>query len=151
MKTILKSTLIALFIFILPANFQAQSEDTVSLSKNSIYADLSIGLVSHIAISYERKIFSKNKISLFGRIGAAGSGVFWSDSGIGGLVAFTMLTGKKNSHFELSAGSFLVTDGNHYIHPLVNIGYRYQKPKGGLMFKVYIGSVAIGAGLGYAF
>jgi hypothetical protein len=71
-----------------------------------------------------------------------------------GLATITMLTGKRNSHFELNTGTFIVSDSddtNSGVYPLLAMGYRYQKPSGGFVFKTKIGILGLGIGLGYAF
>jgi hypothetical protein len=35
--------------------------------------------------------------------------------------------------------------------PLIDVGYRYQKPDRGLIFKAKIGILGVGFGVGYAF
>ncbi|MCC6691555.1 MAG: hypothetical protein IT235_08495 [Bacteroidia bacterium] len=64
------------------------------------------------------------------------------------------LIGKKNNHFDANVGAaFLALKESvfHFLLPLVNIGYRYQRPEGGIIFKSYIGTEGLGLGLGYAF
>ena len=38
-----------------------------------------------------------------------------------------------------------------FIFPLFNIGYRYQKPSGGFIFRLNAGIYSFGLSLGYAF
>jgi hypothetical protein len=80
--------------------------------------------------------------------------IFLSLGGPGGLAAITMLTGKNNKHFELNGGVFVVIasrDFNMFYFPILDLGYRYQKPEGGFLFKAKVGISGIGIGLGYAF
>ena len=42
------------------------------------------------------------------------------------------------------------TDGV-FIFPIFNIGYRYQKPSGGFIFRANVGALSTGLSLGYAF
>ena len=69
-----------------------------------------------------------------------------------------MITGKANHHFEFSAGAFFgyesATPNVHaelFVLPLLDLGYRYQKPGKGFMFRAKAGILSIGIGLGYAF
>jgi hypothetical protein len=83
-----------------------------------------------------------------------------------------MISGSMNNHFEADLGiAFLfketVTvdalgyDPDEEAIPvpskikgsifIFNLGYRYQKPDGGILFRTYIGLQGIGIGLGYAF
>jgi hypothetical protein len=63
-----------------------------------------------------------------------------------------VLTGNKNWHFELNASLFSGKEGTDAITlQLIVIGYRYQKPVGGFVFKVKIEFLNIGFGVGYAF
>ena len=54
---------------------------------------------------------------------------------------------------EFNLGIFSGKDNNDpFILPLLDVGYRYQKPEGGLIFKVKAGILGIfSVGLGYAF
>lgn len=154
-STFLKSTvLIGIFILCSQSFIQAQSYENIELSKNNVYLDFNPGLVSQLSINYERQIHSGDKVSWYGRYGGGVSSIFLDESGPSGLGAFTMLTGKKNSHFELNAGAIIGWDISWrqlFAAPLFNIGYRYQKPKGGIIFRANTGILAVGISLGYAF
>ena len=92
---------------------------------------------------------------------------------MGRVGAITMLTGKKNNHFELNAGGFLGIEkttrynSSYYqqlynvpqrevsyypfVFPIFNVGYRYQKPEGGFIFRANAGFISLGLSFGYAF
>lgn len=92
-----------------------------------------------------------------------------SQSGSGGLLGITMLTGGGNHHFEVNASTFLgsfkteISPGifgqscegfdDEWTSPLpvVDLGYRYQKPGQGFIFRAKIGNFGLGIGLGVAF
>jgi hypothetical protein len=142
----------------------------IDLTKNNIYAEGHVGLFTKFALNYERQISSGEKVSWYGRLGGGWGadfsyGIFAETSAWGGLGTITMLTGKKNSHFELNAGAFFSpkgevslgfamgdsnTDGV-FIFPIFNIGYRYQKPSGGFIFRANVGAISTGLSVGYAF
>ena len=88
---------------------QNEPNTKIDLPKNNIYGELHVGLFSQGVMNYERQIYSGEKISLYGRLGGGYGGIFeWEgDFGWGGSGAITMLTGKKNNHFELNGGCFL--------------------------------------------
>ena len=151
MKSRFRILIIALVLSYWPNILHAQSTDPTSLSKNHIFMGVSVGLVSQAAVNYERKIYSGEKISWYGRLGAGGSALFWTNEGLGGLAAITMLTGKGNGHFEFSAGGFIGGGYETFINLVLNVGYRYQKPNRGFIFRTFAGPVAIGIGAGYAF
>ena len=70
------------------------------------------------------------------------------------LGALTILVGESNNHFELNGGVFVgqgTTYDKSFLLPFGNIGYRYQKPEGGFIFKAKLGVLGLGFGLGYAF
>jgi len=110
-----------LFITILTFGFtlSAQTTDTNELSKNSVYLDTGLGYGGQVSINYERQIYSGEKLTWFGRLGAGAAYKWTSDDdvslGPGGLTAITMLTGKRNHHFELNAGTFIVSDSDENI------------------------------------
>ena len=125
------------------------------LSKENIYAEAHIGLFTEIGLNYERQIYSGGKISWYSRLGG-GYGliihdIFSTTEGWGGLGAITMLTGKYNNHFELNAGAFIGNGGYTFIYPIFNVGYRFQKPDGGFIFRANAGIVSLGLSFGYAF
>tara|TARA_Y100000766_G_C18598344_1_gene455370 strand:- start:40 stop:546 length:507 start_codon:yes stop_codon:yes gene_type:complete len=150
------------------------------LEKNNVYAEAHVGIISQVVMNYERQIYSGEKVSWYGRLGG-GYGVNYSDGlfddklGWGGLAAISLLTGKKNNHFELNVGAFLgfdkLTDADlwdespdaipnqvvteltfeKFISPILNIGYRYQKPDGGFIFRANAGIISLGLSIGYAF
>ena len=126
----------------------SQSSEQITLSNNSIYFDMSAGLASQVSINYERGFYFGEKVSWLGRIGIGEAGALGGASGGGVIGAITMLTGKKNNHFELNTGVFIVQD-NGYL--LLDIGYRFQKPEGGFIFKTHLGSLGAGIGVGFAF
>ena len=141
---------------------QNEPNTKIDLPKKNIYGELHVGLFSQGVMNYERQIFSGKTVSWYGRLGGGyGAWVVWGgDFGWGGLGAITMLTGKKNNHFELNAGGFLgtdgegflgIVDGEAFIFPIFNVGYRYQKPEGGFIFRANAGIISLGLSFGYAF
>ena len=136
----------------------------IDLSMNNIYAELHIGLFTQVVLNYERQIYLGEKVSWYGRLGLGYGGMIdgidGGFGGWGGLGAITMLTGKKNNHFELNAGSFFgynaidwfeVDKDEPFIFPIFNVGYRYQKPDGGFIFRANAGIISLGLSIGYAF
>ena len=150
-------------LMLIPVLLFGQNEPNtkIDLPKKNIYGEAHIGLFSEASLNYERSIYSGEKISWYGRLGGGWGGkVEWGgDFGWGGLGAITMLTGKKNNHFELNAGGFLGLDcpcvigkdGEAFIFPIFNVGYRYQKPEGGFIFRANAGIISLGLSFGYAF
>jgi len=132
---------------------QEQETEQIEFSKNSIYGDLSAGLIIEASINYERQMFSGSKVNWYGRLGFGYSEMFWSAGGYGGSAAITMFTGKRNGHFECNAGVFAGVDkfNDFLILPIANIGFRYQKPTGGFIFRTYAGYLILGVSIGYAF
>ena len=125
-----------------------------------------------IALNFEAKFFStpSEKVHLYGRVGYLFlDGSKFSFEGCdnqleGRTLSITFLKGKKNHHFEANSGVFIAyirdshghggscdEDNGPTIKPYAEVGYRYQKPEGGFIFRAKIGIFAIGVGLGYAF
>ena len=144
---------------LIPVLLTGQNEPNtkINLPKKNIYGELHVGLFSQGVMSYERQIFSGKTVSWYGRLGGGYGGwlePFSADYGWGGLGAITMLTGKKNNHFELNAGAFLGFEDTYneaFIFPIFNVGYRYQKPEGGFIFRANAGIISLGLSFGYAF
>ena len=140
----------------------------IDLTKNSFYIETQLGFFPQLVLNYERQISSNKKVNWYGRIGG-GYGANLTDffngpEGFGGLCAITMTTGKKNKHFEFNAGAFLGYEPTlqsaivrrdityePFLLPILNIGYRYQKPGSGFVFRANVGFPSIGVSFGYAF
>ena len=146
-------------LMLIPVLLTGQNEPNtkINLPKKNIYGELHVGLFSQGVINYERQIFSGKTVSWYGRLGGGYGGwlePFSAEYGWGGLGAITMLTGKKNNHFELNAGGFLGFEDTYneaFIFPIFNVGYRYQKPEGGFIFRANAGIISLGLSFGYAF
>lgn len=121
----------------------------------NLYAEASAFPGMQASINLEKRISSGEKVTWYGRVGGGVAGIMMSETGGPGmLVAVTMLTGKENNHFEINGGAFFgksTEKDNMYFLPLIDFGYRYQKPEGGFIFKAKAGFLGIGIGLGYAF
>ena len=147
---------------------QNEPNTKIDLPKNNVYAEAHFGLFIQGVMNYEKQIYSGEKISLYGRLGGGYGGilVWMGDFGWGGLGAITMLTGKKNNHFELNGGCFLGIAKGHWDYstnggplefyyafpvPIFNVGYRFQKPEGGFIFRANAGLISLGLSFGYAF
>ncbi|RIH64546.1 hypothetical protein D1164_14415 [Mariniphaga sediminis] len=149
---------IILFIGILLLLLCNQSEARITtateLSKVNLYADFGFHFAGQASINLERQIYSGEKTTWYGRGGVGTAGIIMANGGFGALGAITMLTGKGNKHFEINGGTFIGKDTEHdeiFVYPLIDFGYRYQKPEGGFIFKAKLGFLGIGIGLGYAF
>ena len=160
----MKKFLIPFFLLSLtPFILKAQSPDTLQKSKNNLYFEFGTSLiVSSISLNYERHFFTSEseKINLYARGGYAGAAVFWGHVGWGGLGALTLLTGKGKHHFETSGGLFVGNEkstdamggkGTLFSIPVLDLGYRYQKPGKSFIFRAKVGTLNFGLGLGYAF
>lgn len=125
-------------------------------TKFNIYADVSSWLVfNQSTISIERKIFTaRDKISLYIKGGLGGVIIFYGTEGWGPLGGFTMLFGRGNNHLETAIGINYILAGpdiDANLIPMIDAGYRYQKPEGGLIFRAKAGIMGLGFGFGYAF
>ena len=153
-------------LILIPVLFFGQNEPKAKIdsAKNNIYGEFHVGLFFQTVMNYEKQIYSGKKASFYGRLGGgivATLGPIVEReilAGWGGLGAITMLTGKKNNHFELNTGALIgvhkdiIGEYNDiFIFPLFNIGYRYQKPSGGFIFRLNAGIYSFGLSLGYAF
>lgn len=71
-------------------------------------------------------------------------------------ISIGIVTGAKNNHFEINAGIAPYLNSKYvnypgYNWPIANIGYRYQKPENGFIFRIFLGSEGLGVGFGYGF
>lgn len=154
-----RKTFFLYLIFLLCYNIvTAQTENVSGMSKFNAYAEVGSNIgISSASINLEVLLATSKtgKLHWYGRTGFGGVVFFVEGSGKGGIGALTMLTGKREHHFEASAGVFLGRDNRdmvgYIVAPLIDLGYRFQKPEGGFIFRGKIGMLGIGIGLGYAF
>lgn len=133
---------------------EAQTAEKTELSRINLYADVGLHFAAQASINFEGRISSGKKITWYARAGLGAAGVIFGDSGPGGLAAITMLTGKGNNHFEINGGAFFGKDDYYnelFVLPLIDLGYRFQKPEGGFIFRAKAGVLGAGIGLGFAF
>ncbi|WP_062059317.1 hypothetical protein [Aquimarina longa] len=161
----MKFTFFVLFFFLFLFNFFGQTIDSKKSSKNNIYLDTSSSIFfSQISINYEHILYDGKKVSWYGRLGVGKTKLLFddtkknkngtknkNDSNTDFLCGVTLLTGKSNNHFELDLGTYIGQYNGSSIIPIIDLGYRYQKPIKGINFKLKIGSLGIGIGLGYNF
>jgi hypothetical protein len=148
----MKKRLLTILLITIGFSANAQSSEENGMRENSIYFDAGLMPGYHAFVNYERGFYEGKKVSWYGRMGVGYGGLIFAGGGFGALGAVTMLTGKKNSHFELSTGFFRGKEDRDTITlPIIDIGYRYQKPEGGFIFKTKIGILGVGFGVGYAF
>ncbi len=84
-------------------------------------------------------------------IGDVGGGL---TEGIQIPISLVYLSGKKNHHFEADLGIRTIFPKENYHllgYPILNIGYRYQRPGHGVLFKTLVGTDGLTLGVGYAF
>ena len=138
-----------------PIEAEAQSTEMTTLSNINLYADGGFFPGVQASINLEKRISSGEKVTWYGRVGGGVAGIMMSETGGPGmLAAVTMLTGKEKNHFEINGGAFVgknTESDDMYFLPLIDLGYRYQKPQGGFIFRAKAGFLGIGISLGYAF
>lgn len=143
-----------MLLLLLCNNVQAQNNETTELSKVNLYTDFGFHLAGQATINFEQQIYSGEKVTWYGRAGVGAAAILMVSGGPGALGGITMLTGKGNRHFEINGGAFIGKDielDKTFVYPLIDFGYRYQKPEGGFIFKAKVGFLGVGIGLGYAF
>ena len=75
------------------------------------------------------------------------------DAMLGFGAAYTGVLGRANHHMDISVGA-TYSDGEDvasFLWPKLDLGYRYQKPDGGFLFKVFATTVGLGLGVGSTF
>lgn len=100
-------------------------------SKNAAYFEL-LGAGGAFSANYERIIFEfeKNRLSLRAGIGVMPFDGFWS---LSFPISCNLITGSGNNHFEIGFGITPDTYSDVFLNFIV--GYRFQKPTNGFLFK----------------
>ena len=158
--------LLLLLVFFQNAVLAQIEKRNIKIATNSIFMDGSSSFqYVKVGVNYERKIYGKatdDKILI--------STGFWKwyslifkdyivDSRTKGYafpIVLNYLGGVNSHHYEISFGArfniFVLNSKSPIaLAPIINIGYRYQKPEGGILFKTYLGLGGIGLALGYSF
>ena len=66
-------------------------------------------------------------------------------------VALTFLSGKGKHHFEGNLGALLGSIPNEPLPILIDLGYRFQRPGSGNIFRAKVGTTGFGISLGHTF
>lgn len=144
---------------------QSSGQDLVETqSKNAIYANAgTLGLWFTASVNYERHLFStdnKFHVNYYLRT-CAGVYETWGADGPYGSLGLQGIFGAEKNHLELGLGLGVlydksgyeigVSNANYFTEPnpprgdytdwvpAVSVGYRYQKPSGGFVFRTGIG------------
>jgi hypothetical protein len=169
----MRLVLSSIFLFYIHIAFSQNTID--SEAKNTISANGSyLFLVGSATLNYERCLYKfEDKTKLLLNTGV-GKWYYLGDySYVSSIlpVSLNLLSGSLNNHFELNLGIAFLFNETTDIYafgydpdeqtpvpskikvciPIFNIGYRYQKPQGGILFRTYLGLQGLGFGLGYAF
>jgi hypothetical protein len=155
MQKIIKSIIVFLFLFSVA---KARSHTSYDHNKVVLYADVStFGIWSSTLVNVEVLLASSysGNLRLYGKA-ATGSVSFIpflsSNQSVEEIKtkvgALTLLTGQGNHHFDASGGIF---KGRTSILPFLDLGYRYQRPEGGFVFRGKAGALGIGIGIGCSF
>jgi len=98
-----KSIYLFLTLLLFSNIVSAQVIENPGMSKTNLYLEFGSNIiVSSANANLEVKLATSKSgnINLYGRAGFGGSAVFWGASGLGGLGAVTLLTGKGMYHFH---------------------------------------------------
>ena len=159
---------LALLAALLLAPGAARAQDAADVARNAYYLEVG-GNALIYSINYERLLTDR----IVGRVGGMFFGASGEDSSAGVLAAPIMasyLWGEGNSRFETGVGILLVTGGIQNVEGYEDedfsgtvgtgtLGYRWQRPQGGFIFRAGLTPVFsldgigpwFGASFGYAF
>ena len=134
------------------SGFAAKQDSLPTQPKNVIYVHGGfMGLWFTASSSYERQLFARHKrfSSYYYLRASGGAYATWGQDGPYGSLSLQAMYGKKKSHLELGLGFGGLYDKPGYKYsdktsskidyidwiPAATIGYRYQKPGGGFVFR----------------
>lgn len=151
-----------LLVLVFGITFNTHAQEKTFPERNTIVTGVSLGaldnglaLYADMTFSYERILVAEDKFQIGGQIGLGGYAV-WGAGGYKVSPRAVMLVGGGNSHLETTLGTnfFVLGDLEGYkpFIPAGSIGYRYQKPDGGFVFRSAVGfREFIQLGIGYSF
>lgn len=162
------TTLLFILLAFVCYSTQASGQDSLKTQpKNVIYANAgTLGLWFTASANYERQLFSTDNkfyVNYYMRA-CAGAFATWGADGPYGSLSLQGVYGAKRSHLELNLGLAALFDKSGYEigisnanypypgyesepskgdytnwTPAVSVGYRYQRPTGGFVFRTGIG------------
>ena len=152
-----KSLLITFFLILIPS-ISVQGQETDSLSSHSklnYFIDFRAFIATFQgSLNLEVEVYEgKNALLLNQGIGF--TSIFWegeTGTGFSFPTTFSVLLGslpydQRTKHLEINAGTVnLIDDVTQDILPFprASIGYRYQNPESGKIFRIYAGFLSIG-------
>ena len=156
-KTLTLIILIIAFIFMYKNAESQEIETDVKFRTNAIYGNVGIFPIYGTAIlNYERNLnqntFNRNISSLL-KFGF-GEYLAWAVGGEIVLAQYGLMFFPANHHLEVGIGATYYINGDmgDLFFPAVNVGYRFQKPGGHLIFRTGISiPEAAHLGIGFAF
>lgn len=159
-------------LFLTKVSFSQESNK--KNAKNSISLnEANILITGNYSVNYERNVYEGKRFKYLINVGYGGwytlsNSLIIASSSI--PISMNCLTGIGNNHFEINVGMQILPnktwkrindngvdqDGDPYYNkakasPIFNLGYRYQRIQGGLIFRSFIGVGGVGIALGYAF
>ena len=161
----MKKNITLLFIYLALVCYSVLSTGQDSLKtkpKNIIYANVgTLAFIAAASVNYERQLFSKdNKDYYYMRV-CAGKFATWGGDGPFGTLSLQGVFGSKKSHFEFGIGVGALYNDYEYeegvssanyqnipeptkwdyttLTPAGSVGYRYQRPNGGFVFRTGVG------------
>ena len=164
---------LACFVFLLLSAFiplQSQQTKEEKGKNYAVHIDAGFGYLVAANLNIE-KAFSTYSSGSFKTVGRVGLAYIYipdlfcdGSSGTFASAGLTYFIGPGNHHLELSGGGLIKlseTENNpggifncdsdlNFLIPLVEVGYRYQKPTGGFLFRFHIGTSGVAIGLGTA-
>ncbi|WNJ19991.1 hypothetical protein [Pontibacter sp. G13] len=165
MKNLLRTCLLTLVVASTPFLSQAQKR------QHAIHVDIgTLVLMSNATLNYETQVaqFLDGAVQFNVRTGV-GWAVAWESRYVGPILTGVFLTGVGSHHFEVNLGvspaydyesarinrsndpgTFDFMDHVDWL-PIGDVGYRYQKPEGGFIFRAKGGTTGVGVGIGWAF
>lgn len=154
MKCLLPIIFFALLVFEFGKTI-AQTDGNI-LKENNI--NIYVGVVEW-NLNYERNVIQKPKSLSYIRAGFGHGAFLIAGEGYYINAAFVQLFGPGSSHLELNAGvKYMVSNSesnppfSDQVLPDIFVGYRYQKPSGGIILRYGLNyPTLINVGIGYQF
>jgi len=145
---IIKVIALLLFIFGATNTLFSQERDSTKLSRNTFYIDFS-SKGAYYSINYDRVFSIGKKLCYSYRLGFS-----VLENAIALPLGINLCTGKGSSHAEFSLTlmpymdeykSFLSSNdlSDKYLYVIPAVGYRYQKRRGGLFFKLALSPMLV--------
>lgn len=147
----------AILLLLFNVNANSQTIEQQYFNTYNICIDVGTFFIANFAsVNFEYNLVKKNENTKFMLRAGLSKGLIaklFTDGSYNGVqLGFTYFNGKGSNFFEIGGGAvFFKNKNDSFTYPVFEVGYRYQDPIIGIIFKAKMGTMGLGIGFGLPF